>query len=82
MEEVLNALDQLDYVKRYSWFDPNSNNPKYPSLETVDLITEANELTALGNFYASHSLSASNFNLPNIYIPKSSLRNNLYKWKH
>ena len=78
MEEVLNALDQLDYVKRYSWFDPNSNNPKYPRLETADLITETNELTALGNFYANHSLSASTFNLPNIYISPNPVSDIIY----
>lgn len=68
MDEVLNALEQLDYVKRYSWFDPNSNNPKYPRLETADLISETNQLTTLGNFYANHSLSVPNNSLNNIYI--------------
>ncbi len=48
MNQVLPALDELDYVKRYSWFDPNSNNPNYPRLITADLISETNELTPIG----------------------------------
>ena len=68
MNEVLNALNQLDYVKRYSWFDPNSNNPKYARLKTSDLISENNQLTELGNFYANHSLSVQNNILKNTFI--------------
>ena len=36
-ENVLNELLELDYVKRYSWFDPNTNNEKYPMLQTASL---------------------------------------------
>jgi hypothetical protein len=78
MEEVLNALEQLDYVKRYSWFDPNSNNPKYPRLETADLISETNQLTTLGNFYANHSLSVPNNSLNNIHITPNPASDMVY----
>jgi hypothetical protein len=78
MDEVLNALDQLDYVMRYSWFDPNSNNPKYPRLETADLISENNQLTSLGDFYANHSLSVPNNSLNNIYISPNPASDMVY----
>ena len=55
MENVLNELHELDYVKRYSWFDPNANNEKYPKLQTSDIINENNQLTTLGEFYASQN---------------------------
>ena len=55
MENVLNELHELDYVKRYSWFDPNANNEKYPMLQTADIIYENNQLTTLGEYYASHN---------------------------
>ena len=57
MENVLNELHELDYVKRYSWFDPNANNDKYPMLQTADIIDENNQLTTLGEYYASHNLN-------------------------
>ena len=64
MENVLNELHELDYVKRYSWFDPNANNEKYPMLQTADIIDENNQLTTLGEYYASNnpnnSLSSKN----------------------
>ena len=78
MDEVLNSLDQLDYVKRYSWFDPNSNNPKYPRLATADLISETNVLTALGDFYAKHTLSTSKNNLSNINLSPNPASNTIY----
>ena len=78
MDEVLNALDQLDYVMRYSWFDPNSNNPKYTRLETADLISENNQLTSLGDFYANHSLSVPNNSLNNIYISPNPASDMVY----
>ena len=78
MDEVLNSLDQLDYVKRYSWFDPNSNNPKYPRLATADLISETNVLTALGDFYANHSLSVPKNSLNNIYISPNPASDMVY----
>lgn len=55
MENVLNELHELDYVKRYSWFDPNANNEKYPILQTADIIDENNQLTTLGEYYANHN---------------------------
>jgi hypothetical protein len=55
MENVLNELHELDYVKRYSWFDPNANNEKYPRLQTADIINENNQLTTLGEYYASQN---------------------------
>ena len=48
-------MHDLDYVKRYSWFDPNANNEKYPKLQTSDIINENNQLTTLGEFYASQN---------------------------
>ena len=78
MNQVLTALDELDYVKRYSWFDPNSNNPKYPRLATADLISETNVLTALGDFYANHSLSVPNNSLNNIYISPNPASDMVY----
>ena len=78
MNQVLTALDELDYVKRYSWFDPNSNNPKYPRLATADLISETNVLTALGDFYANHSLSVPKNSLNNIYISPNPASDMVY----
>jgi hypothetical protein len=77
MNEVLNALEQLEYVKRYSWFDPSSNNSKYPRLETADLISENNQLTTLGDFYANYSLSLQNNNTSNIYLSPSPASNTI-----
>ena len=78
MDQVLTALDELDYVKRYSWFDPNSNNPKYPRLITADLISETNELTALGDFYAKHTLSVPKNDLSNINISPNPASNTIH----
>ena len=55
MQYVLDELYELDYVKRYSWFDPNANNPKYPRLQTADIIDENDQLTTLGEYYANHN---------------------------
>jgi len=55
MQNVLNEIYDLDYVKRYSWFDPNANNEKYPMLQTANIINENNQLTTLGEYYASHN---------------------------
>jgi hypothetical protein len=55
MQYVLDELYELDYVKRYSWFDPNANNPKYPRLQTADIIDENHQLTTLGEYYANHN---------------------------
>ena len=78
MNQVLPALDELDYVKRYSWFDPNSNTPNYPRLITADLISETNELTPLGDFYAKHTLSAPKNNLSNINLSPNPASNTIY----
>ena len=78
MNQVLSALDELDYVKRYSWFDPNSNNPNYPMLVTADLISETNELTALGDFYAKHTLSRPKNKLSNIKVYPNPASNTIY----
>jgi hypothetical protein len=71
-------MDYRIYVKRYSWFDPNSNNPKYPRLVTADLISETNVLTALGDFYANHSLSVPKNSLNNIYISPNPASDMVY----
>ena len=78
MNQVLTALDELDYVKRYSWFDPNSNNPKYPRLVTSDLISDTNELTPLGDFYNMHTLSAQKNKLSNINLSPNPASNTIY----
>ena len=55
MQNVLNKLQELDYVKRYSWFDPNANNEKYPMLQSADIVDENNQLTTLGDYYANRN---------------------------
>ena len=55
MQYVLDEIHDLDYVKRYSWFDPNANNEKYPMLQTADIISENNQLTTLGEYYANYN---------------------------
>jgi hypothetical protein len=57
MKAVLEGLEALPYVHRYAWFDPNASHPNYPKVAVSDLITETNQLTSLGAFYAAHSPS-------------------------
>ena len=82
MENVLNELEELDYVKRYSWFDPNANNEKYPMLQTADIIDENNQLTTLGEYYANHNpnntLSSNNKKNDGITIYPNPSKNLIY----
>jgi hypothetical protein len=50
MAQVLPALDEIEWVERYSWFSGTN-----PPLYTSALFDENNEITELGEFYAEHS---------------------------
>jgi len=50
MKEVLPALDDLDYVKRYAWFSASETTGP---LGNAALFNSANQLTALGEFYST-----------------------------
>ncbi len=50
MGQVLTALDNIDYVFRYAWFD-GKNAPLHPSA----LFDEDANITPLGELYASHT---------------------------
>lgn len=50
MKVVLPALDQIEYVHRYTWFDGANR----PPLATSALFDEDGNHTALGQFYANH----------------------------
>lgn len=51
MQEVLPALDELDFVERYAWFSfPTNHRALGPSA----LFTDDGTLTELGQFYAAH----------------------------
>lgn len=51
MQRLLPKLEQLDFVKRYSWF---SGDPKGAQLWPSALIDANGNLTALGSWYASY----------------------------
>jgi len=50
MKEVLPALDDLDYVERYAWFSAKESSGP---LGNAALFNDSNQLTTLGEFYAS-----------------------------
>ena len=50
MEDVLPALEHLDYVTRYARF---SARPKNSALGWATLFDQSNSLTSLGHHYAS-----------------------------
>ena len=50
MRVVLPALDQIEYVHRYTWFDGAGRAP----LASSALFDEEGNFTALGQFYANH----------------------------
>ena len=54
MRVVLPALDQIEYVHRYSWFDGRGRAPLISSA----LYDEDNNQTPLGQFYANHMSNA------------------------
>lgn len=51
MQLALPYLESLDYVERYSWFEPVSG--------TADYYDSQNNLTLIGDFYKHHESSAS-----------------------
>ena len=50
MQEVLPALDQLDYIQRYSWYSASETSGP---LGNAALFDGSGQLTALGKFYAA-----------------------------
>lgn len=50
MNEVLPALDEIDFVERYAWFSATN-----PALFTSALFDDDNQVTEVGTFYANHS---------------------------
>lgn len=50
MSKVLPALDQIEWIERYSWFDGLQ-----APLRTSALYDEDNNLTSVGQFYANHT---------------------------
>lgn len=53
MKVVLPALDDIEYVHRYTWFDGGNRAP----LATSTLFDEEGNLTPLGEIYANHRLN-------------------------
>jgi hypothetical protein len=51
MQRLLPKLEQLDFVKRYSWF---SGDPKSAQMWSSALIDVNGNLTTLGNWYANY----------------------------
>jgi hypothetical protein len=51
MQRLLPKLEELDYVKRYSWF---SGDPKSPQMWSSALIDVNGNLTELGKWYANY----------------------------
>ncbi|MFK8061358.1 MAG: glycosyl hydrolase [Polaribacter sp.] len=59
MRGVLPALDKLDFVERYSWFDgSNGSGNAAAALYTSALYDENDNLTSLGQIYADHRPNA------------------------
>ncbi len=54
VEELLPALDTLDFVHRYAWFDGGKN---YPALYTSKFFDEDLNLTVPGKIYAEYQLN-------------------------
>ncbi|WP_242116871.1 glycosyl hydrolase [Aestuariivivens sediminicola] len=55
MTEVLKALDDIDWVHRYAWFDGSGRNPLYTSALFDE---EEDEITSLGQLYADNKPNA------------------------
>jgi hypothetical protein len=49
MQQILPALEKLDYIQRYSWF---SADPKSAALGNSALFDSAGKLTSLGEYYS------------------------------
>jgi hypothetical protein len=49
MQQILPALEKLDYVERYSWY---SSSPENSALGNSALFDSAGKLTALGAYYS------------------------------
>ncbi|WP_282073940.1 glycosyl hydrolase [Polaribacter atrinae] len=52
MKEVLPALDKVEWIERYIWFD--DGNQSRPALATSRLYDKEGNMTPLGQFYAQH----------------------------
>ncbi|MCL6258256.1 glycosyl hydrolase [Aquiflexum sp. TKW24L] len=71
LELALPYLENLDYVERYAYFQPNPNNSSNPNVTTAFYYDENSNLTNIGELYLSHqstpSIKESN------YAPNNSL---------
>ena len=56
MKEILPALDGIDWVYRYCWFDDSDSSR--PPLASSRLFDEEGNITPLGQFYAQHNPNA------------------------
>lgn len=52
MEQALPALEQIEYVERYAWFDTQQNMPQ---LYSSSLFDEDFNITSVGNVYSNFS---------------------------
>lgn len=73
MKEALPALDEMEFIERYSWF---SGSQSSPPLTSSALFYENGNLTTLGNYYANHTPNKATGNVsePPIY---SNIEGNL-----
>lgn len=55
MDKALPALDEIEWIHRYAWFDINQNNAP---LYTSSLTDDTSQLTNVGQKYASHEPNA------------------------
>lgn len=53
MQEVLPAMDGIDWIHRYCWFDDSDSSR--PQLASSRLFDEDGNITPLGAFYAQHN---------------------------
>jgi len=53
MQQILPALEKIDYVERYSWY---SSDPTNAALGNSALFDNAGKLTQLGEFYSKFSI--------------------------
>lgn len=53
MQEILPALEKIDYVERYAWFSAGMESP---ALGNSALFDSAGKLTQLGEFYSKFSI--------------------------
>ncbi|QNM84305.1 carbohydrate binding domain-containing protein [Polaribacter pectinis] len=56
MKEVLPALDKIEWISRYAWFDDSDHSR--PALASSRLFDDEGNLTMVGQFYAQHNPNA------------------------